>query len=204
MTSSPSRARFATSARGGVLVLGAFLLFQVQLIVAKAILPRFGGAPAVWTTCMLFFQALLLLGYAYAHAVTRWLAPRVQGGLHLALLALALLALPIATDVSEPGAAAPVLRILAHLGRSLALPGFLLCASSPLLQAWAAQERGGRARAGSGAYRLYALSNAGSLLALLSYPLAVEPWLTLHSQQTGWSAAFAVFALLSAACVWSL
>lgn len=194
--------RLATSARGGAIVLGAFLLFQVQLIVAKAILPRFGGAPAVWTTCMLFFQALLLLGYAYAHASTRWLAPRVQGGLHLALLVLSLLALPIAPDVSAPGSAAPVLRILAYLGGSVALPGFLLCASSPLLQAWAARDGGGGA--GSGAYRLYALSNAGSLLALLGYPLAVEPWLTTRSQQTAWSAAFAVFALLSGTCVWSL
>ena len=109
---------------GWTSLVGAFLLFQVQLIVAKAILPRFGGAPAVWTTCMLFFQALLLMGYAYAHAATRWLAPRTQAGAQLVLLALALLALPIAPEVSQPGSGAPVARILAHLGRSVAPDGF--------------------------------------------------------------------------------
>ena len=178
--------------------LGAFLLFQVQPILAKAILPRFGGAPAVWTTCMLFFQSLLLLGYAYAHAVTRALSTRMQGGLHLFLLALALVTLPIAPDANERagGSAAPVFEILALLGRSVALPFLLLSASSPLFQAWSVI-----GRSGSSPYRLYALSNAGSMLALLTYPVAIEPTLTTRSQEYVWSAAFGGFVVLSALCV---
>src|SRR5262249_47844343 len=146
------------------------------LIVAKAILPRFGGAPSVWTTCMLFFQALLLAGYAYAHALARGLAPRVQAALHLALLAVALLGLPLApgapAGAAPPSAiGAPVLEILGLLARSVALPAFLLCAGPPLLQSWSARA------SGASPYRLYALSNAGSMLGLLAYPFAIEPWL---------------------------
>ncbi len=191
---------------GCTIFLGAFLLFQLQLIVAKALLPRFGGAPAVWTTCMLFFQSLLLLGYGYAHASTRALSPRMQGAIHLVLLALALSGLPIAPDLSQQPAssAAPVREILAVLGRSVALPCLLLCASSPLLQAWCALGRGGSCGRAGAPYRLYALSSAGSLLALLSYPVAIEPWLTTRSQESAWTAAFVGFTLLSAWCVRSL
>src|SRR5258706_656198 len=156
------------------ILLGAFLLFQVQPILAKAILPWFGGAPAVWTTCMLFFQSLLLGGYAYAHASTRLLRPRMQGGLHLVLLAMALCFLPVgpAESGKPTGSMAPVLGILALLSRSVALPFLLLSASSPLLQAWSALGSGR-----TSPYRLYALSNAGSMLALLTYPVVIEPWL---------------------------
>ncbi|HVR84912.1 MAG TPA: hypothetical protein VMU54_11420, partial [Planctomycetota bacterium] len=157
-----SQAR-TSPAFAGAIFLGAFLLFQVQPIVAKAILPWFGGAPAVWTTCMLFFQSLLLAGYAYAHGATVSLRPRIQGILHLGLLAAALLSLPISPE--RPGAPAgsgpPLWAILALLARSVAAPYFLLAASSPLLQAWSAAGREGSP------YRLYALSNAGSMLALI-------------------------------------
>ena len=180
--------------------LGAFLLFQVQLVSAKALLPRFGGSPAVWTTCMLFFQAVLLAGYAYAHGTSRSLAPRAQAWLHLGLSALALLCLPIAPRADATGTTAPVLAILALLARSVALPAFLLSASSPLLQSWAARAAG--VQAGSGAYRLYAWSNAGSMLGLVAYPLVVEPFLPAGAQEIAWSGAFAGFLLLSAWCAW--
>jgi SAM-dependent methyltransferase len=153
---------------------------------------------------MLFFQALLLAGYAYAHVSSARLAPRLQAGLHVGLLLLALGTLPIAPRGTPDGSTAPVLEILALLARAVGLPCFLLSASSPLLQAWAARGRGeelfrGAPRA-SGAYRLYALSNAGSLLGLLGYPVAIEPWLPLHAQESAWSLAFVAFALLSAWC----
>jgi len=177
--------------------LGAFLLFQVQPIVAKAILPWFGGAPAVWTTCMLFFQTLLLAGYAYAHGSAVTLKPRAQGILHGILLCSALLALPISPErLGAPaGSEPPLWSILVLLIRSVAAPYFLLAASSPLLQAWSAVGRQGAP------YRLYALSNAGSLLALLSYPVAVEPWLTTRQQELVWSMGFAGFVVLSALSV---
>ncbi|MSR61384.1 MAG: hypothetical protein EXS08_02900 [Planctomycetes bacterium] len=182
---------------GAAIFLGAFLTFAVQLVLAKALLPWFGGAPAVWTTCMLFFQALLLAGYAYAHGAVRFLGPRAQGALHLALLALALLCLPIvpAAPSGAPGAT-PVSAILLVLGGTVGLPCLVLSASSPLYAAWYA-----RASGGAPPYRLYALSNAGSLLALLAYPLLVEPWLTTRTQELAWSVAFGAFALLSAGCV---
>src|SRR5882672_11355232 len=197
MTSEQASDRRATLAYAGAIFLGAFLLFQVQPILAKAILPWFGGAPAVWTTCMLFFQSLLLAGYAYAHASGRRLKPRTQGILYLFLLAAALATLPITPVYRIPagGPEAPVLAILLLLVRCVAAPYLLLSASSPLLQAWSVAGRD------SSPYRLYALSNAGSLLALISYPVMIEPWLTSRQQGLAWSAAFGLFALLSANCV---
>jgi hypothetical protein len=180
--------------------LSAFLLFQVQPLIGKAILPWFGGAPAVWTTCMLFFQLLLLGGYAYAHALASLLTPRAQRRVHAALLALALLGLALATffwkspilpgpgwKPSDPES--PVLRILVLLLVCVGLPYFLLATTGPLLQAWFAREH-----PGVSPYRLYALSNAGSLLALLTYPFAVEPKLTLHAQAFAWAGGFVLFA----------
>lgn len=196
VASAPARTRAASLAYAWAIFLGAFLLFEVQLVLAKAVLPWFGGAPAVWTTCMLFFQVLLLAGYAYAHAAVRFLAPRAQGGVQLGLLLLALACLPIVpTEPQGDPSAAPVAAILGLLGRTVALPYLVLSASSPLLQAWFVRE------SGAAPYRLFALSNAGSMLALLAYPLVVEPLLTTHEQQLAWSLAFAVFALLSAWCV---
>src|SRR5262249_34937783 len=146
---------------------GAFLLFQVQPLIGKFILPWFGGGPAVWTTCMLFFQVFLLAGYAYAHLSGRCLKPRAQALLHLALLLAAAALLPIVPSPSwkpvAPGD--PTWRILALLTVCLGLPYFVLSSTGPLMQEWFR-----RLHPGVAPYRLYALSNAGSLLALISFP----------------------------------
>jgi MFS family permease len=179
--------------------LSSFLLFLVQPLIARLILPWFGGSAAVWTTCMLFFQALLLAGYAYAHLLERYSRPRVQALLHSALLAVALATLPIAPgEVWKPsGTENPVIWILLLLGATVGLPYLLLAANSPLLQAWFA-----RARPGKNPYRLFAVSNLGSLVALLGYPLALEPNLGGAGQVTLWSGLFAAFAVLCAAVAW--
>ena len=155
--------------------LGAFLLFQVQPLMAKFILPWFGGGPGVWTVCLLFFQACLLAGYAYAHAVSRLLPRRAQVAMHVALLLAALVFLPIAPGAHwKPEADGdPTRGILLLLTVCLGLPYFMLASTGPLLQAWFS-----RLHPDVVPYRLYALSNAGSLLALLSYPFVFEPMLT--------------------------
>ena len=170
----------------------AFLLFQVEPLMAKTILPWFGGVAAVWTVCLLFFQVALLLGYLYAHFLTQGLGTRTQGWLHAALLVLSLLVLPILPkDSWKPaGLEHPALHILSVLALTVGLPFFLLSATSPLLQAWMAN-----ARKDSGVYRFYALSNAGSLLGLLSYPTLVEPRLSTQRQAWSWSVAYAAFAV---------
>lgn len=182
--------------------LSAFLLFQVQPMVGKALLPWFGGAPAVWTTCLLFFQAVLLGGYAWSHLVVARLSARAQARAHLGLLALAVLALggtavawraPLLPDASlaPGGGAAPVPQLLRLLALSVGLPYLALAATGPLLQAWVA-----RSVPTAAALRLYALSNLGSLLGLLAYPFGLEPLLPLRAQAWLWSAGFATFALL--------
>jgi hypothetical protein len=169
--------------------LGAFLLFLIQPMAARFILPWFGGAPTVWSTCLLFFQIALLAGYTYAHVTRRLSLPR-QAALHATLLIVAVLALPIAPSASwKPvDASAPALRILLLLTVTLGPPYVVLAATAPLMQDWFA-----RTHAGAVPYRLYAWSNAGSLLALLAYPLAVEPFLTLQAQARAWSILFVVF-----------
>jgi len=173
----------------GLAFLSAFLLFLVQPLIARAILPWFGGAPAVWTTAMLFFQVGLLLGYGYAHASGR-LSLRRHAVLHLALLVLTLLALPIIpSDGWKPtGAETPVWRILGLLAATIGMPYLLLATSAPLLQDWL-----GRTRPDATPYRLYAWSNAGSLIALAAYPFLLEPLLAVDSQAWAWSAAYAAF-----------
>ncbi|MGH8648394.1 MAG: hypothetical protein ACREUP_03670, partial [Burkholderiales bacterium] len=154
--------------------LSAFLLFLVQPVIAKQILPWFGGAAAVWATCLVFFQSVLLFGYAYSDWTTRFLAPRRQAWLHIALLALSLLILPIIPGVQwKPGedGGEPTLTILGLLGATIGLPYFLLSTTSPLVQAWFWQ----RFRHAV-PYRLFALSNLASLMALLSYPVVIEPF----------------------------
>jgi hypothetical protein len=186
--------------------LGSFLLFQVQPIIGKHILPWFGGVPAVWTTCMLFFQIVLLGGYSYAHAAVRLLSARRQRALHLLLLAFSvLLLLTLALRWGSPilpgngwkpaGSASAVPRILALLAVSVGLPYFLLATTSPLLQAWVA-----RAHPVAPVYRLYALSNTGSLLALISYPFLIEPALTLRAQAVLWTALYILFIAGAALC----
>lgn len=175
--------------------LSAFLLFQVQPLIAKTILAWFGGTAAVWTTCMLFFQFLLLGGYLYAHFVIAKLSPKRQALVHGGLLALAVLSLPIIPDPSwkPAGNENPTVRILLLLGATVGLPYLLCSTTGPLVQAWYA-----RASRGALPYRLFALSNFGSMLALLSYPFLVEPYLPARWQALTWSAGFCLFAALCA------
>ena len=178
--------------------LSSFLLFLVQPIIAKQILPWFGGSAAVWTTCLVFFQSVLLAGYAYADWTTR-LGARRQAMLHVALLAVSLLSLPIlASSGWKPqGDEQPILRILLLLGATIGLPYFLLSTTTPLLQAWYWR----RFRTVV-PYRLFALSNLASLLALLGFPALFEPALDLKALGWGWSFVFAAFALLCAGTAW--
>jgi spermidine synthase len=171
--------------------ISAFLVFQVQPIISKTILPWFGGSPGVWTTCMLFFQLLLFAGYSYAHVLTKFMSQRSQGAVHFALLLFALFVLPMTptADWKPRGGEDPTLSILLILLANVGLPYFLLSSTGPLLQAWFAK----RVPDGS-PYRLYALSNVGSLAALISYPFLVEPALTTSSQGQVWSLAFCLFA----------
>ncbi|MSP96380.1 MAG: hypothetical protein EXR29_03960, partial [Betaproteobacteria bacterium] len=179
--------------------LSSFLLFLVQPLIARLILPWFGGTAAVWTTCMLFFQCLLLAGYAYAHATTAKLTPRGQAILHTLLLAAALATLPILPDPAwkPEGGGEPISRILMLLTVTVGLPYLLISSTSPLLQAWFS-----RTRPGANPYRLFAISNLASLLALIGYPLLVEPNLSNGEQAELWSWMFAAFALLCAALSW--
>jgi SAM-dependent methyltransferase len=177
----------------------AFLLFEVEPIIAKIVLPWFGGSAAVWTTCLLFFQTMLLLGYLYAHVAVRRLAARTQILLHIGLLAVSILALPVIPSPGwKPlGNEDPAWRILGLLAVTLGLPYMLLSATSPMLQAWYA-----RTREGALPYRLFALSNAGSMLALLSYPVLVEPVFSTGHQAWGWSAGYLGFVLLCGSVAW--
>jgi SAM-dependent methyltransferase len=177
----------------------AFLLFLVQPIIAKQILPWFGGSAAVWTTCLVFFQAALLAGYAYADVVVRRLPLPRQTLLHCSLLVASLLALPIvpATFWKPSGSENPLALILGLLGVTLGLPYFLLSTTSPLLQAWFARRYAGR-----NPYRLFALSNLASLAALLAYPFVIEPWIPTRTQALLWSAGYACFTLLCIATAW--
>ncbi|MCX7962052.1 MAG: fused MFS/spermidine synthase [Burkholderiales bacterium] len=177
----------------------AFLLFLVQPIIAKQILPWFGGTAAVWTTCMVFFQVVLLAGYAYSDAVTRLLRPRAQALMHTALLAASLAFLPILAAESwkpQPDTE-PSARILLLLAATIGLPYFLLSTTGPLVQAWFA-----RTFPRGRVYRLFALSNLASLVALVGYPPVIEPLVSIEAQAWGWSALYAVFAALCAAAAW--
>ena len=170
----------------------------MQPIIAKQILPWFGGSAAVWTTCLVFFQSVLLAGYAYADWTTR-LGPRRQAALHVGLLAASLLCLPIlASSGWKPqGDEAPILRILLLLGATIGLPYFLLSTTTPLLQAWY-----WRRFRSVVPYRLFALSNLASLLALLGFPVLFEPAFELKTLAWAWSFLFAAFALLCAGTAW--
>ncbi len=174
---------------------GAFLLFQVQPLIARILLPWFGGSAAVWTTCLLFFQSALLLGYLYAHWLIQWFPTRLQTRIHALFLAVSILALPIIPkDAWRPsGLEGPTFRVLGLLGVTVGLPYFLLSSTGPLLQAWYTESRKGALP-----YRFFALSNAASLLALVSYPILVEPVFSTRHQAIGWSLAYAGVAALCA------
>lgn len=184
---------------GITVFLSAFLLFLVQPIIAKLILPRFGGSVAVWATCLVFFQAALLLGYAFAHHLVQHERSRALKYTHIALLLGSLALLPIAPVTPWPGASAwsPALQILGLLLLTIGLPFTLLAMTSPLLQAWRAA-----LRTHGNPYRLFAVSNGASLAALLAYPWLIEPWLHTATQAIAWSAAYAAYVL--ALCAISL
>lgn len=197
MSATPSRA-VPGLILAALSLLSAFLLFQVQPIISKFILPWFGGSPGVWTTCMLFFQVVLFAGYAYAHTLTL-LPRRWQGVLHGLLLGAAIAMLPIAPgEMWKPtGSEDPALRILLLLLASVGLPYFVLSSTSPLVQVWFTRTTGG-----ASPWRLYALSNIGSLAALLSYPLFFEVHWDVVEQTTLWAVGFGAFVVLSLAGIW--
>jgi hypothetical protein len=176
--------------------LSAALLFLVQPLIARQILPWFGGAASVWTTCLVFFQTLLLVGYAYAHASTRWLTARQQALVHGALLVTSLLWLPIVPDAAwkPSGHEHPSLFILGLLASTIGLPYLLLSSTTPLLQVWYWRRFQSRVP-----YRMFALSNLASLLALLGFPLVVEPYAGVTASARAWSFAYAAFVGL---CSW--
>lgn len=181
------------------LLVSAALLFVVQPMFAKMVLPRLGGTPAVWNTCMVFYQAALLAGYLYAHFSTRLFGTRRQAALHLAVLALPLLVLPIALGPSQvpPSDANPIPWLLGILAASIGLPFVAVSASAPMLQAWFADTGH---PAGKDPYFLYAASNLGSLAALLGYPLLIEPNFALAAQSRVWQGGYSVLVLLTIGC----
>ena len=177
--------------------LGAFLLFLLEPLFAKIILPRFGGSAAVWSTCLVFFQSALLLGYFYADVLTRRLSPVRQAAAHISLLVVSLSFLPIASHAILGASSSnyPALQILVLLTASIGVPFVLLSATSPLIQAW-------HSRTGSQPYHLFAISNFASLLALLSFPFVVETRLSSHRQAQLWSILFAAFVIACALAAW--
>jgi hypothetical protein len=177
----------------------AFLLFQVQPIIGRYVLPWFGGGPAVWTTCLLFFQVALLAGYGYAHWLGGRSNARTQAAVHVVLLTVSLVFLPIApASIWKPVSPGdPVGRILLLLTATVGAPYIMLAATGPLLQRWFSLSRPGESP-----YRLYALSNVGSFLALLSYPFLVEPVLRLRTQVLVWTAVYLLFVALCLRCAW--
>lgn len=179
----------------GTIFTSAFALFLVQPIIAKQILPWFGGSAAVWAICMVFFQMALLAGYAYADWVSRHLRPRSQVVLHVALLVVSLCFLPIVADPSwQPrGDEDPSLRIIFLLLGTIGLPYFLLSTTGPLIQSWVS-----KTVVGSQIYRYFSLSNLASMLALISYPFLIERHAAIVGQAYAWSMGYAVFALLCA------
>jgi hypothetical protein len=194
------------------LFVSAFLLFLVQPMVGKMVLPLLGGAPAVWATCMVFFQALLLAGYGYAHTATRRLGSRKQAVIHLAVLALPLAVLGLTASLrgapiqayrslAPQGQELPFFGAIALLSAAIGLPFFVVATSAPLLQRWFADTDHPAAR---DPYFLYAASNVGSLLALIAYPFVVEPRYPLATQGWLWSAGYLLLVGLTAGCAWQL
>ncbi|MCW5606287.1 MAG: hypothetical protein KIT18_17230, partial [Burkholderiales bacterium] len=182
------------------LLLSALLLFWLQPMFTRMVLPRFGGSPAVWTTASMFFQAMLLGGYLYAHVLSQKLALRSQIVLHLALLAAAFIALPVSlAGIAPPSAGTPVASLLALLMLCLGLPFFAIAATAPLLQRWFSHTRHAEA---ADPYFLYSASNVGSMIALIGYPVVIEPLLGLAQQSATWTGGYALLAVLIAACAY--
>lgn len=179
--------------------LGALLVFGIQPVAARLLLPAFGGSPAVWSAVSVFFQGALLAGYAYSFLITRYLPARRQPVLHMATLAAPLLFLPVAlaVDASHASSSVPALAVMWVLTIGLAVPFVVACTTGPLLQRWFSFTGH---PSSSDPYFLYAASNAGSLLVLLAYPFLIEPRLTLGEQSALWGYGYLAFAILSAAC----
>ncbi|WJR79386.1 fused MFS/spermidine synthase [Bradyrhizobium sp. NP1] len=188
-------ARLTPLLYAATLFASALLLFSIQPMFAKMVLPKLGGAPAVWSVAMVFFQTMLLAGYAYAHWLSALLPPRRAAVVHVALIAVTTLALPIAIapDWGAPPTEAAALWLFGLFAVSIGLPFFTLSASAPLLQSWFAASRH---RQAGNPYVLYAASNLGSFAALFAYPAVIEPLLSLHTQTAAWSIGFAALALL--------
>jgi SAM-dependent methyltransferase len=181
------------------LLVSASLLFLMQPMFAKMILPVLGGAPAVWNTCVLFFQTALFAGYLYAHLTVRWLGARRQAAMHLVLMLIPLALLPVAVSPlwTPPSIDNPAPWLLARMLLSVGPPFFVVAASAPLLQRWFASTSH---RDAGDPYFLYAASNVGSILALVAYPLLVEPWFRLRGQSVAWSFGYGALIVLVGAC----
>lgn len=207
----PATAAGAITGRGeavlaaATIFLGAFFLFEIEPMIARMILPWFGGSAQVWTTCLVFFQVALLGGYFYAHLLTEKVSPVWQARIHTLLLLASLTFLPvIPSEAWKPeGDSNPIPLILGLLTATIGLPFLLLAATSPLVQAWLARSGDGGTKSRE-TYRLFALSNAGSMIALLSYPILTEPNLPIDGQAWFWSAGYVAFALFSMTMAWRL
>ena len=182
---------------GLTLFLSASLLFWIQPLFAKLALPLLGGSPLVWNTALLFFQAVLLAGYAYAHLTTRWLRPRIQPWVHALVLALGFVSLPVTIRGGFMPEQDPTLGLLSLLASSIGLPFFAVSATAPLLQRWFAYTAHGNSK---DPYFLYGASNLGSMLALLAFPFVLEPALTLRAQGSLWAVGFGVLMVLIGCC----
>lgn len=201
MTSRPTVTIYATT-----LILSAFLLFSVQVLFSKMLLPLLGGSPSVWNTAMVFFQALLLAGYGYAHITSQRLTIRTQAVLHIILLALAGLVLPLAIPAGAglPADENPALWQLGIMAMTVGAPFFVMSASAPMIQRWFA---GTDHPDAANPYFLYAASNIGSMAALLLYPVTIEPLMTLHLQNAGWAFGYAALVFMTILCaflVWGV
>jgi hypothetical protein len=196
---SAARNRLVLAVYTAAIFVSALLLFSVQPLFTKMVLPRLGGSPAVWSVAMVFFQSLLLAGYAYAHVLMQIRNRAIPVAVHLVLLVVALFTLPlsISTRFGEPPGSAYAFWLLALFAVSIGLPFFALAANNPMLQAWFV--RTGHP-AGPDPYFLYASSNIGSFLALLSYPALFEPMFSLRTQNLMWTAGYALLILLIAGC----
>ncbi len=182
---------------GFTIFLSAFLLFQIQPMIARFILPWFGGTAAVWTTCMMFFQVVLLLGYLYSHLLRRTFSPKWAWLIHLVLLAITVCLLTVAPPerLKPAGDENLTVAIIQTLALTIGLPFFVLSTTGPLIQAWQSSTH-----IEQSPYRLYALSNLGSMLALISYPFLVERFFPLAEQAMIWTVGFLLFTLI---CCWS-
>ncbi len=204
MPASASSNRLLLISYVAAIFVSAALLFAVQPLFAKMVLPQLGGTPAVWSVAMVFFQAMLLAGYAYAHLLTRYLPGRLSVAVHIVVMIVATFALPltIAAGWGRAPAQGEAFWLLGLFAASIGLPFFALSANGPLLQAWFA--RTGHPSA-EDPYFLYAASNIGSFLALLAYPFAIEPFSRLGQQTGGWTIGFYILIALIAVCgVWLL